>query len=141
MVSILVSGPCVKAHPPPFRAGTGEAAGVVISDTISLSSGSLRQPNLTFGITLQESEEFSDPSTVFDGLMGLARVSESQRRSRSQLTSFVQSQLSNIQTPTYIEALANSGTVPAAQVGYKLASVGDGRQDSEITFVNAFVAL
>lgn len=53
----------------------------------------------------------------FDGIMGLA-----------------QSTLSNQGVPTAIEFLAAAGTVPSAQIGYRLARLSDGTNDGQITF-------
>ena len=71
----------------------------------------------TFGVALVESTDFSDNTTKFDGLMGLA-----------------QSSLSNQGVPTPVEALAKQGLIKEAITSYKISRVSDGLNDGEITF-------
>jgi hypothetical protein len=57
----------------PFQVtyGTGNVKGSIIQDDISIAGLQLKAH--TFGVATQESVEFSDNSTPFDGLMGLAQ--------------------------------------------------------------------
>ncbi|KAG6844956.1 hypothetical protein H0H87_002070 [Tephrocybe sp. NHM501043] len=95
--------------------GTGAVAGDIVTDDIVLAGLSLKTH--TFGVALIESVEFSDNSTPFDGLMGLA-----------------QSTLSQQQTLTPIEALAKGGLVTDAITSYKISRLADNKNDGEITF-------
>jgi len=71
----------------------------------------------TFGVATTERVDFSDDSTPFDGLMGLA-----------------QSTLSEQKTATPIEALASAGLVKDPITSYKISRLADGKNDGEITF-------
>lgn len=96
--------------------GTGDVAGTTVIDDAVIAG--LKLKSLKFGAVTQESNDFSDPSVPFDGLMGLA-----------------QSILANQQgVPTPIEQLAAEGQVSSAQMGYHLARLSDGENDGEITF-------
>ncbi|GAA5902478.1 pepsin-like aspartic protease [Sporobolomyces salmoneus] len=96
--------------------GTGDVAGTTVIDDATIAG--LKLTALKFGAVTQESNDFSDPSVPFDGLMGLA-----------------QSILANQQgVPTPIEQLAAEGQVTSAQMGYHLARLSDGENDGEITF-------
>jgi len=95
--------------------GSGAVSGNIVTDDISVAG--LALPKHTFGVATTESVEFSDNSTPFDGLMGLA-----------------QSTLSTQKTDTPIEALAKQGLVKAAITSYKISRVADGANDGEITF-------
>lgn len=95
--------------------GTGEVQGAIVQDVMDLAG--LKLLNHTFGVTTDESDEFSGDGVPFDGLMGLA-----------------QSKLSNQGVLTPIEAMKKQGLVAAAQVSYKLGRVADGVNDGQITF-------
>ncbi|KAM0751497.1 acid protease [Meredithblackwellia eburnea MCA 4105] len=95
--------------------GTGNVAGTIIKDDVNIAG--LQLTGHIFGVTTDESQEFSSSSVPFDGLMGLA-----------------QSTLSNQGVLTPIESLAQAGTVTSAQMGYHLARLSDGNNDGEITF-------
>jgi len=95
--------------------GTGNVAGNIIKDDISVAGLQLKAH--TFGVATKESIDFSDNSTPFDGLMGLA-----------------QSTLSEQKTATPIEALAAANLVPAAITSYKISRAADNKNDGEITF-------
>ncbi|KAH0585064.1 putative aspartic-type endopeptidase CTSD [Termitomyces sp. J132] len=95
--------------------GTGQVAGDIVTDDVSIAGLALN--NHTFGVALIESTDFSDDSTPFDGLMGLA-----------------QSTLSEQQTPTPIESLAKQGLVADAITSYKIPRLADNLNDGEITF-------
>ncbi|GAA5949636.1 hypothetical protein JCM21900_002480 [Sporobolomyces salmonicolor] len=95
--------------------GTGNVAGMTVSDTASIAG--LNLTSLQFGVATTESNDFSDNSVPFDGLMGLG-----------------QSILSSQGIPTPIEQLASDGLVKSAQMGYHLGRVSDGKNDGEITF-------
>ncbi|KAG6868061.1 hypothetical protein C0993_007848 [Termitomyces sp. T159_Od127] len=95
--------------------GTGEVAGDIVTDDVSIAGLALKTH--TFGVALVESVDFSDDSTPFDGLMGLA-----------------QSTLSQQQTLTPIEALAKQGLVPEAITSFKISRLADNKNDGEITF-------
>ncbi|MCO5580974.1 hypothetical protein L7F22_034849 [Adiantum nelumboides] len=73
--------------------------------------------NHTMGIVKQESDDFSDASVPFDGLMGLAKE-----------------QLSNSGTPTPIDSLYTDKLVPAPVMGYHLGRAADDDNDGEVTF-------
>lgn len=51
--------------------GTGSVSGDIITDNIAIAGLQLNQH--TFGVATTESVDFSDNSTPFDGLMGLAQ--------------------------------------------------------------------
>ncbi|GAA6060859.1 hypothetical protein JCM10212_006239 [Sporobolomyces blumeae] len=96
--------------------GTGDVAGTTVIDDANIAGLVLK--DLKFGAVTKESNDFSDPSVPFDGLMGLA-----------------QSILANQnKVPTPIEQLAAEGKVRSAQMGYHLARLSDGNNDGEITF-------
>jgi hypothetical protein len=95
--------------------GTGSVSGNIISDNLAIAGLQLNKH--VFGVASTESVEFSDDATPFDGLMGLAK-----------------STLSNQQTATPIEALADQGLVKAAVIGYKISRQADNKNDGEITF-------
>ncbi|KXN91695.1 putative aspartic-type endopeptidase CTSD [Leucoagaricus sp. SymC.cos] len=95
--------------------GTGSVSGDIITDNIAIAGLQLNQH--TFGVATTESADFSDNTTPFDGLMGLA-----------------QSTLSEQKTLTPIEALAKQGVVNQAVIGYKISRLADNKNDGEITF-------
>ncbi|KAG6850695.1 hypothetical protein H0H93_009853 [Arthromyces matolae] len=95
--------------------GTGAVAGDIVTDDVSIAG--LALTTHTFGVANVESVDFSDDSTPFDGLMGLA-----------------QSSLSEQQTLTPIEALAKQGLVTEAITSYKIPRLADNKNDGEITF-------
>ncbi|ORX34252.1 aspartic peptidase domain-containing protein [Kockovaella imperatae] len=98
--------------------GSGSVAGVLCSDDMSIAGMKLQ--NKVFGVSLQESVQFSSKTVPFDGLMGL---------------SF--DKLSNQGVITPIEALAQSGLVKSSIMGYALGRVADGNNDGEIVFGQA----
>lgn len=51
--------------------GTGQVSGNIVTDDIVVAGLALKAH--TFGVATTESVEFSDNSTPFDGLMGLAQ--------------------------------------------------------------------
>ncbi|BGP20673.1 hypothetical protein JCM10213v2_008836 [Rhodosporidiobolus nylandii] len=97
--------------------GTGDVAGTTVTDDAVLAGLPIKA--LQFGAVTHESNDFSDPSVPFDGLMGLARSS-----------------LASQSIPTPIERMASDGLVLSAQMGYKLGRVadGEGKNDGEVTF-------
>ncbi|KAL0954630.1 hypothetical protein HGRIS_003585 [Hohenbuehelia grisea] len=95
--------------------GTGNVKGDIVTDNINVAGLVLNKH--TFGVATAESVDFSDDSTPFDGLMGLA-----------------QSSLSEQKTLTPIEALAKQGLVKNAIVSYKIPRLDDQKNDGEITF-------
>ncbi|GAA6033451.1 hypothetical protein JCM8097_001403 [Rhodosporidiobolus ruineniae] len=95
--------------------GTGNVAGTTVADDAVIAGLTVKQ--LMFGAVTEESDDFSDPSVPFDGLMGLALSS-----------------LSSQSVPTPIERLASDGLVLSPQMGYKLGRVADGKNDGEVTF-------
>ncbi|KAG5645562.1 hypothetical protein DXG03_005838 [Asterophora parasitica] len=101
----------------PFKVtyGTGEVQGSIVQDDIVVAGLALKAH--TFGVATTESVQFSDDSTPFDGLMGLA-----------------QSTLSEQRTLTPIEALAKAGLVQDAITSYKISRLADNKNDGEITF-------
>ncbi|KAJ7178850.1 acid protease [Mycena crocata] len=101
----------------PFQVtyGTGAVAGAIIQDDITLAG--LQLKGHTFGVATQETQDFSDDSVPFDGLMGLA-----------------QSTLSQQKTATPVEALAAQGLITDAITSYKISRAADNKNDGEITF-------
>lgn len=101
----------------PFQVtyGSGAVQGNIITDNIVVAGLALNAH--TFGVASTESVQFSDNSTPFDGLMGLA-----------------QSTLSEQGVLTPIEAMAKAGLVPAAITSYKISRLADNKNDGEITF-------
>ncbi|KAJ3512882.1 hypothetical protein NLJ89_g3266 [Agrocybe chaxingu] len=95
--------------------GTGQVTGNVITDNISIAN--LTLPGHTFGVTAEESVDFSSNQTPFDGLMGLAK-----------------SDLSEQETATPVESLAKAGLIPEAITSYKISRLSDNNNDGEITF-------
>ena len=51
--------------------GTGAVAGDIITDDVTIST--LALPAHTFGVALQETDDFASDSVPFDGLLGLAQ--------------------------------------------------------------------
>jgi len=101
----------------PFQVtyGSGEVKGNIISDNVNIAGLALDKHD--FGVALVESKQFSDDTTKFDGLMGLAK-----------------STLSNQSVPTPVESLAEQGLIKEAITSYKISRVSDGLNDGEITF-------
>ena len=95
--------------------GSGQVAGNLIADNVSIAGLALDQH--VFGVALLESQDFSNDTTKFDGLMGLA-----------------QSSLSNQGVLTPVESLAKNGLISEAITSYKISRVSDGLNDGEITF-------
>jgi len=95
--------------------GLGSASGTIVKDNLVLAGLSL--PGHVFGVASQESVQFSDPSTPFDGILGLAK-----------------STISEQQTLTPIEAMKANGLVQSAITSYKISRLADGLNDGEITF-------
>lgn len=95
--------------------GTGEVDGSIIRDNLKI--GDLELPAHVFGVATSESVEFSSDDTPFEGIMGTA-----------------QSILSNQGVPTPIESLADQKIVRSAQMGYRLASVVDDPNVSQVSF-------
>jgi len=95
--------------------GTGQVSGSVIQDNLNIAG--LNLVAHTFGVATLESVDFSDDSTPFDGLMGLA-----------------QSTLSQQGTLTPIESLASAGLVQHPITSYKISRLADNKNDGEITF-------
>ncbi|KAI0360084.1 acid protease [Trametes cingulata] len=95
--------------------GTGAVAGDIIQDNINVAGLALN--GHTFGVATAETQDFSDDSVPFDGLMGLA-----------------QSTLSEQGVPTPVEALAKAGLIDDAITSYKISRLADNKNDGEITF-------
>jgi len=95
--------------------GTGAVAGIKVTDNLNLAGLALDKHQ--FGVAQLESVDFSADSVEFDGLMGLA-----------------QSSLSNQQTLTPIEALAQKRIIQEAITSYKISRLADQKNDGEITF-------
>jgi len=95
--------------------GTGDVSGTVITDNIAVAG--LKLTAHQFGATTSESTDFTDDSTPFDGLMGLA-----------------QSTLSEEKVATPVEALAAQGLIAAPITSYKISRLADNKNDGEITF-------
>jgi hypothetical protein len=86
-----------------------------VADDIRMAG--LELPGHKFGVTTVESVEFTDASSPFDGLMGLAK-----------------STLSNQGVLTPPEAMAQAGLIKEAIVSYKISRLADEKNDGEITF-------
>lgn len=99
----------------PFQVtyGKGAVAGNIVTDNIAIAG--LQLTTHTFGVALQETDDFT--ASQFDGLMGLAK-----------------STLSEQQTLTPVEALAKAGSIKDAIVSYKISRLADQKNDGEITF-------
>lgn len=95
--------------------GTGSVSGDIVTDDITVAGLTLKAH--TFGVATKETDDFSDDSVPFDGLMGLA-----------------QSTLSQQQTATPVEALASQGLIADAITSYKISRSADNLNDGEITF-------
>lgn len=106
-----------KASQSPFQVtyGTGQVSGFIITDNVVLAGMALN--GHVFGVATVESQDFSNDTTKFDGLMGLA-----------------QSPLSNQGVLTPVESLAKQGSISEAITSYKISRVSDGLNDGEITF-------
>ncbi|TCD63571.1 hypothetical protein EIP91_005210 [Steccherinum ochraceum] len=101
----------------PFQVtyGSGAVAGDIVNDDVSIAGLDLKAH--VFGVALQETDDFSADTTSFDGLMGLA-----------------QSTLSEQQTLTPVESLAQNGLIQDAITSFKLSRLSDGKNDGEVTF-------
>jgi len=98
-----------------IKYGAGSVNGTLVTDDISIAGLSLPQHN--FGIATSETKEFSDNNVAFDGIMGLA-----------------QSELSNQNNPTPVDALLGAKLIAEAIVSYKMDRVRDKGNDGQITF-------
>lgn len=95
--------------------GTGNVAGTVITDNVSIAG--LNLTGHQFGVADQESDDFADNSVPFDGLMGLAL-----------------STISEQGVPTPPESLAAAGLISDAITSFKISREADNLNDGEITF-------
>lgn len=89
--------------------------GNIITDNLVVAG--LNLPGHTFGVATKETNDFSDDSTLFDGIMGLA-----------------QSTLSQQKTLTPSESLAKAGQIKEAIVSFKISRLADQKNDGEVTF-------
>jgi len=94
--------------------GSGAVSGDIITDNLVVAG--MQLPGHTFGVATVESQEFTSSNTLFDGIMGLA-----------------QSTLSEQQSLTPVEALAQAGLIKEAIVSYKLSRLADQKNDGEVT--------
>jgi hypothetical protein len=101
----------------PFQVtyGTGAVAGTIVTDDLNVAG--LALAGHTFGTANQETDDFANDATTFDGLMGLA-----------------QSTLSEQKTLTPPESLAKAGLITEAIVSYKIPRFLDNKKDGQITF-------
>ncbi|PFH53094.1 hypothetical protein AMATHDRAFT_45724 [Amanita thiersii Skay4041] len=95
---------------------TGAVSGRIVQDTVTVAG--LHLENMTFGVALNETSEFTPDYIPFDGLVGLAK---------SQI-------ISRQGTPTLVEALHKAGLIPEAITSYKIPRLADGKNDGELTF-------
>jgi len=95
--------------------GSGSVIGDIIQDDLVVAG--MQLPGHTFGVATVESPDFASSNTLFDGIMGLA-----------------QSTLSQQQTLTPVESLAQAGLIKEAIVSYKLSRLADQKNDGEVTF-------
>ena len=89
--------------------------GNIITDDLVLAG--LKLSGHTFGVATEETADFSQNGTLFDGIMGLA-----------------QSTLSEQRTLTPPEALAKAGQIKEAIVSYKISRLDDQKNDGQVTF-------
>ena len=87
--------------------------GDIVTDNIAIAGMEL--PGHTFGVANQETDNFV--TADFDGIMGLA-----------------QSTLSEQQTPTPLQSLADAGLIQQAIVSFKISRLDDQKNDGEVTF-------
>jgi hypothetical protein len=99
----------------PFQVtyGTGAVSGDIVQDNVAFAG--LQLPGHTFGVALLETDDFT--GSPFDGLMGLA-----------------QSSLSQQQTLTPVESLAQAGSIKEAITSFKISRLADQKNDGEVTF-------
>jgi hypothetical protein len=95
--------------------GTGAVAGFKVTDDLNVAGLTLKAH--AFGVAVQETDDFANDQTTFDGLMGLA-----------------QSTLSNQKVLTPPESLAQQGLVSEAIVSYRIPRLADNLKDGQITF-------
>ncbi|GBE88244.1 acid protease [Sparassis latifolia] len=95
--------------------GTGQVQGDIVTDNINVAGLALN--NHTFGVANVESTDFSSDTIPFDGLMGLAK-----------------SNLSEEQTPTPVESLAQAGLISEAITSFKISRLSTPPNDGEVTF-------
>jgi len=95
--------------------GTGAVAGAIIQDDVTIAGLTLKAH--TFGVATEETVDFSADTVPFDGLMGLAK-----------------SALSQQQTLTPVESLAQQGLISDAITAYKISRFADNKNDGEISF-------
>jgi len=95
--------------------GTGAVQGNIIADDVVVAG--LKLPGHTFGVATEETEDFSGNNVLFDGIMGLAK-----------------STLSQQQTLTPPESLAQAGQIKEAIVSFKISRLADQKNDGEVTF-------
>jgi hypothetical protein len=89
-----------------------------VTDNIAVAGLALKAH--TFGVATQETDDFANNATPFDGLMGLA-----------------QSSLSEQAVPTPPESLASAGLISDAIVSFKIPRLQDEKNDGQITFGSA----
>jgi len=94
--------------------GAGAVAGTKCQDTLTMGNFTLNAH--PFGTADQETNDFSDDSVPFDGLMG-----------------FGQSTLSQQGNLTPIESLAKAGLVSEAISSFKISRLADHKNDGELT--------
>ena len=88
--------------------------GDIVQDNVVVAGLNLN--GHTFGVASQETSNFADPTTLFDGIMGVA-----------------QSTISEQQTLTPVESLAKAGLIPQPIISFKLGRVADGNNNGEAT--------
>ncbi|KAK7032858.1 acid protease [Favolaschia claudopus] len=95
--------------------GSGVVSGILVNDTVKLG---ILPPlrNFTFGVTEEESPQFTADDIPFDGVLGCAKDS-----------------LSMQQTPTLLNALRNAGLISERIWSYKISRYSDGKNDGELT--------
>ncbi|KAJ8582457.1 acid protease, partial [Rhizopogon salebrosus TDB-379] len=95
--------------------GSGAVLDVLCQDNVGIAGLQLNAH--TFGVTSEETVQFSSDTVAFDGLMGLA-----------------QSTLSNERVPTPVDALASNGLIALAITSFKISRLADQLNDGEVTF-------
>ncbi|KAJ7183167.1 aspartic peptidase domain-containing protein [Mycena filopes] len=94
--------------------GTGSVAGHLVTDRVEFASLTLK--NHTFGVTRNESYQFTQNNIPLDGVLGCAKPS-----------------LSVQQTPTLLNSLHSAGLIAHRILSYKISRKADEQNDGEIT--------
>jgi hypothetical protein len=114
-----------------IRYGTGNVAGFVVQDDVTLAG--LALPAHTFGAANVESPEFTADETDFDGYVHLLST-KPLKLTTNRILGTAQSTLSQQNTLTPVEKLKLDGKIRVAVVSYKISRIADQKNDGQITF-------